>query len=164
MREPMIYGATGFLARAPEAATFASSMKFEKDMIQAGGNMNHDELDRILSKQDDIQPSSGFTASVMVAVREEASAPPPIPFPWTRALPVLVFAALALIAVAVAGVAAIAQMGRGEASMPVASSVGSMLPMQARSLAGTEVAWSVVALLVTFVSVKVSMRLAAGRT
>jgi len=29
----------------------------------------------------------GFLASVMDRVREEAAAPPPIPFPWKRALP-----------------------------------------------------------------------------
>jgi hypothetical protein len=44
------------------------------------------ELDRILSETE-ILPSSGFTASVMDAVRREADVPQPIPFPWKRALP-----------------------------------------------------------------------------
>lgn len=53
------------------------------------------ELDRILS-HGEILPSSGFTASVMDAVRREAAAPPPIPFPWKRALPGLIAAGVAL--------------------------------------------------------------------
>ena len=36
---------------------------------------------------DSILPSSGFTASVMSAVQNEASASPAIAFPWMRALP-----------------------------------------------------------------------------
>ena len=49
--------------------------------------MRHDDLDHILSEGQDILPSSGFVGSVMDAVRYEAAAPPPIPFPWKRALP-----------------------------------------------------------------------------
>ena len=42
----------------------------------------NDEFDRIMSEEE-ILPSSGFAASVMEAVRREAVAPPPIPFPWS---------------------------------------------------------------------------------
>lgn len=125
--------------------------------------MNHDELDRILSKQDDIQPSSGFAASVMDAVRNEAAAPPPIPFPWKRALPVLLFAALALVAVLVAGVAAVLQAGRETVAPELASSFWSMLQAQTRGSVGNDVAWTIAALLVAFVSVKLSLHLASGR-
>jgi hypothetical protein len=38
-------------------------------------------------RDEDIVQSSGFTASVMDAITREATAPPPIPFPWKRALP-----------------------------------------------------------------------------
>src|SRR5206468_12240322 len=38
----------------------------------------------------------GFVASVMDAVRREATVPPPIPFPWKRALPGLAVAGLTL--------------------------------------------------------------------
>jgi ABC-type spermidine/putrescine transport system permease subunit I len=58
--------------------------------------MKDRELDRILSEEE-ILPSSGFTASVMDAVRREASAPPPLPFPWKRALPGLVAVGLTLV-------------------------------------------------------------------
>jgi hypothetical protein len=59
--------------------------------------MNHDEIDRILAQRDEIVPSSGFTAAVMDAVRREASVPPPIPFPWKRALPCVVLAGAAVL-------------------------------------------------------------------
>lgn len=58
----------------------------------------NDEFDRIMSEEE-ILPSSGFAASVMEAVRREAAAPPPIPFPWKRALPGAVFAAATLVGV-----------------------------------------------------------------
>ena len=47
--------------------------------------MTHDEIDRILSQEEELLPSAGFTASVMDAVRREAALPAPIPFPWTAA-------------------------------------------------------------------------------
>jgi hypothetical protein len=53
----------------------------------------HDEIDRILSTEDALVPSSGFLASVMERVREEAAAPAPISFPWKRALPGIVVVA-----------------------------------------------------------------------
>jgi hypothetical protein len=43
-----------------------------------------DAIDRILSSEDPIMPSSGFMAGVMGAVEEADSAPPPLPFPWRR--------------------------------------------------------------------------------
>lgn len=58
----------------------------------------NDEFDRIMSEEE-ILPSSGFAASVMEAVRREVAAPPPIPFPWKRALPGAVFAAATLIGI-----------------------------------------------------------------
>jgi hypothetical protein len=49
--------------------------------------MNHDEIDRILASEDEIEPSPGFLASVMEAVEREAAAPPTLTFPWIRLLP-----------------------------------------------------------------------------
>lgn len=63
--------------------------------------MNDDELERILSEEE-ILPSSGFTASVMDAVRREAQTPAPIPFPWKRALPGMIVAALTIMLAAAA--------------------------------------------------------------
>ena len=49
--------------------------------------MMRDDLERLLADEDEITPSSGFMASVMEAVEREAIAPPPLQFPWLRALP-----------------------------------------------------------------------------
>ena len=49
--------------------------------------MRSEDIDRMLTHEDDIVPSSGFATSVMEAVTREATAPPPIAFPWKRALP-----------------------------------------------------------------------------
>jgi hypothetical protein len=43
-----------------------------------------DQLDEMMSSDDVLTPSSGFAAGVMDAVREAASEPPPLPFPWLR--------------------------------------------------------------------------------
>jgi len=127
-----------------------------------------DEMNRILSRKEEILPSSGFTASVMDAVRREAAAPPPIPFPWKRALPVLVAGGFVLVMVFVTLVVAIAQAIRSSATAQFSMSLPSMLaPIFAlqglqRNL-GDAAGWSVLALLVAFVSAKLSMRLATGR-
>ena len=51
-----------------------------------------DAIDRILSSDQELVPSSGFLATVMERVREEAIAPKPIPFPWKLAVPGMVLA------------------------------------------------------------------------
>jgi hypothetical protein len=137
--------------------------RLERDRMETGGNMNHGELDRILSKRDDIQPSSGFAASVMEAVREEAAAPPPIPFPWRRALPVLLLAGMVLVSVVIAGVETMLRISRGAATPEIATSLWGTLTLPTQGTAGTALAWTAAALLAAFVSVKLSMRLASGR-
>ena len=44
-------------------------------------------IDRILASEEPLIPTSGFLASVRERVQQEAAAPPPIPFPWKRAVP-----------------------------------------------------------------------------
>ena len=48
--------------------------------------MKPEDLDRVLSEESEIVPSSGFVGAVMEKVTSEATAPP-LPFPWTRAWP-----------------------------------------------------------------------------
>ena len=55
--------------------------------------MTNDRIDEILGNEPELVPSSGFAASVMERVREEAAAPAPIPFPWKRAVPGMLVAA-----------------------------------------------------------------------
>jgi hypothetical protein len=128
-------------------------------------NNEEDEMHRILSRENEILPSSGFAVSVMEAVRREAAAPPPIPFPWKRALPGLVAGGFAFALVLVAGVVMIAQLGRAATAPQLSMSLPSLLtPILGlpHNLAGAA-SWTVLALLLALVSVKLSMRLASGR-
>lgn len=132
---------------------------------------DEDEINRILSREDEMLPSSGFAVSVMDAVRREAAAPPPIPFPWKRALPGLVVAGLAVVLVLIAGIVAIAQLGKASTTARFSTSWSSSLSlplppvMPAMLQGGMESAaiWTAMALLLAFVSVKLSMRMASGR-
>lgn len=64
-----------------------------------------DELDCLFAEHfwpaGELASSSGFAASVMEAVKSEASAPRPIAFPWRRALPgiVVLFCVMATVGV-----------------------------------------------------------------
>ncbi len=51
------------------------------------------EIEQILAREEELIPSSGFLASVMECVEQESAAPPPIPFPWKRAIPGILLAA-----------------------------------------------------------------------
>ncbi len=124
--------------------------------------MGPDNIDRILSRKDEILPSSGFAVSVMDAVRREAAAPPPIPFPWKRALPGLVVAGMVLTLILVAGLMAIAEMGNATAPR-VSASLPSVMPLVFGGGVESATAWILLALLIAYVSVKLSMRLASGR-
>jgi hypothetical protein len=130
--------------------------------MREGGTMKDPEIDRILSAGDEIVPSSGFAASVMEAVHREASAPAPIPFPWKRALPCIVLAGVALAVVVVVGIIELVQFSRGKLSFS-GTSISSSLPWLAwQGPVASMVGWTVLALVAAFVSVKISMRLAAG--
>jgi hypothetical protein len=48
------------------------------------------KIDTILATEEELLPSSGFLASVMERVEDEAAAPAPIRFPWKRAIPGIV--------------------------------------------------------------------------
>jgi len=123
-----------------------------------------DEINLILSREDEILPSSGFAVSVMDAVRREAAAPPPIPFPWKRALPGLVVAGLALALVLVAAVLAIARFGRASTAAQFSAPLPSAMPPIFHGGIESAAIWTAMALLAALVSVKLSMRIGSGRT
>lgn len=112
--------------------------------------MRDDELDRILGADEDVLPSSGFHDSVMEAIHREATALPPIPFPWTRAWPALAATAVAVVGwpvlLATAGSAGLAVF---DGLLPAAKSFGAP--------------WIALALLVTAGSLLLSRRLADER-
>jgi hypothetical protein len=125
--------------------------------------MSHDEIDRILSREEEILPSSGFAASVMDAVRSEAAIPPPIPFPWKRAMPLVAAAGVALVLVVVVLVVGIAQVVReGARAASAPQWMATHLPFL-NSTATPAAGWVLLALAVTVASVAFSLRLASGR-
>jgi hypothetical protein len=124
-------------------------------------SVGNEKLDRVLAREEEILPSSGFAVSVMDAVRREAAAPPPIPFPWKRALPGLMVGGFVLALVLVAGAAAIARLVRASATdFPIASP-SAPPPIFQGNLEYAAI-WTVLALLVALASVKLSMRLGSG--
>jgi hypothetical protein len=118
--------------------------------------MDRNSIDCILASEAPLIPSSGFLASVMERVREEAVAPPPIPFPWKRALPGVAL----IVGVFVWGVLEFVRSG-----LPAAGSVTLALPhLSASGMQYLEQAgWVGFALGVSLLSWLLSRRL-VGRT
>jgi hypothetical protein len=109
-----------------------------------------DDIDRILAGDEDVLPSSGFEISVMEAVVKEATAPPPLEFPWLRALPGFI-ALLVVLAVAI-------WIGIGTLNDP---SAGADLEEGLRALYGKrpEIGWAVLTAVMTIVSAVLPLRL-----
>ncbi|MHB1958538.1 MAG: hypothetical protein ACYCO5_05845 [Acidobacteriaceae bacterium] len=134
--------------------------------------MNDKDLDRVLREREEIVPSSGFVASVMEAVQQEAAAAapvpfPPIPFPWKWALPGLM-ASVALAAGLIvrwifSGAQGNASVGPATAALP-AGDLFAMLP-HGQTAASTLLAleWSALALLVSLAAAWFSMKIATVR-
>lgn len=117
--------------------------------------MQQDELDRILASE--IAPSAGFVSGVMEAVRREAAAPPPIPFPWLRALPALLAGIMAIV------IAIVKSGGAAAESAQAPAGLLSALQHAWSVAAGYGAGWIAMALLLSLVCVALSMRLATGR-
>jgi hypothetical protein len=122
--------------------------------------MRDPELDRILSKEEEILPSSGFAASVMEAVQREASSPPPIPFPWKRALPGLCAVGVSIISL-VAGT--ILLILHGTPAQPIPKEWLAALASIVAVSRNHGAAWILLALLLSFASVKLTMQFASSR-
>jgi hypothetical protein len=121
--------------------------------------MMQDEFDRALSVEIPIVPSAGFVNGVMEAVRHEASAPLPIPFPWKRALPGLAAGVVAL--------AALIAIALKDASRPASagSAQSRLIPALAHAASVANeygINWILLAIVITVTCVMVSMRLTAG--
>ena len=122
--------------------------------------MRDQEFDRILSGEADLVPSSGFASAVMDAVRQEASAPPPIPFPWKRALPGMAAFALAL---AYLFIGAFRQSVPTAAAPSAFASLLSSLAPVFRAAQKVGAGWILAALLLTYLCVKCALLFAHRR-
>jgi hypothetical protein len=108
--------------------------------------------------EEEIMPSSGFVASVMDAVRQEAAAPQPIAFPWRRALPGLTAVGAASVMFFVA-VVRMLKMPMKPSRINVAA-VESWLHLLPQTNAG----WVGFALLLTLLALLFSLRLARSQS
>jgi len=122
--------------------------------------MKREDFDRILSKEQEIAPSSGFVVSVMDAVQREAEAPPPIPFPWKRALPGLTAAGLALVWVFVTGISLFI---RETVTQPLPPELLSRFALIIEAWKTVGASWITLALVLSLASVKFSARFVFGK-
>lgn len=120
-----------------------------------------DDLDRMLSSDGDIVPSSGFANSVMDAVRREAAAPPAIPFPWKRVLPGVIISVVAFMSAIILG---FNQLVAAITVAPLPAALQIWLEAAMRSPLIAESGWIALAVLLTLVSVKLSMRFVSRKS
>jgi hypothetical protein len=139
-----------------------------------------DELDRMLARSygpphsrsahaESIEPSSGFAASVMEQVREEAAAAAalgPIRFPWRRAVPGICMVVLALAVCATFFM--LASIGAVQLAAHAASSA-TVVRLQPAITGWSETAmrlhlgWLAIGMMIAFVPFSLSRGLMGGR-
>jgi len=122
---------------------------------------NPDNLDRILLQQDALLPSSGFAASVMDAIQQQAAVPPPIPFPWKHALPGIAALLVGVVILCRLAVSAIDGMSQDSAG-GVDWLAWLMSNAPSAVLIRTEVAPAILALAASFACVAFCRRWAGG--
>ena len=120
--------------------------------------MTNEALDRILTREDGILPSSGFTARVMERVRSDAITPQPIPFPWKRALPGLTVAGLTVGSVLVG----CAEVVRNAWNAPPAATETLATQISLHATVYAEATSIAVAFFLSLAALKLAMRLAAS--
>ena len=124
------------------------------DGIDRSARIDH-EIEAVLAGEEELIPSSGFLATIMERVQQEASAPPPIPFPWKRAVPGIVLAA----GVFGWGAVELIRMGPPAVDLPAYT-----LPHLSVALMGSieQAGWVALALGISLVSWLFARRLAGG--
>jgi hypothetical protein len=118
------------------------------------------KIGQILATEEELIPSSGFVASVMERVQEEAAAPPPIPFPWKQAIPAILLAS----GIFTWGTIELLRLGAAERGLPAlrALALGSMHLTASAVHSLEEAAWVALALGTSLLSCLLARRL-AGR-
>lgn len=132
-----------------------NQLRNQNDNHQSNDQMS-DPLDAVLlaefNSDGQLQPSSGFALSVMDAIHDAATVPPPIPFPWKRILP----AAIAIPCVLVAFI-----IWSANHSIPTTSSNYNLASLT--SIDST-LCWIALACVLTLIAVLSSFRMANGRS
>jgi hypothetical protein len=113
--------------------------------------MGDDDLERILSNEEQVIPSAGFGIAVMDAIRRDSTVPPPIPFPWKRILPAVLVAMFIVVALSIAGI-----------TLFIDYQLNQLIRWpKPRNAVGA--AWIALSLIVTSVAVRLSMRFACRK-
>ena len=102
-------------------------------------------------------PLPGFVDAVMDAVRREAAIPPPLEFPWKRALPLFTAAVLAL------GCLVVGLATQGAGAQPTAALLPSDLALILAAAKTAGVGWILLALAISFASLRLSALLVSWR-
>ena len=113
-----------------------------------------DELDRILSTERSVTPSPYFASSVMRAVRYEATAPPAIPFPWSRMMPIIAAAGVLIIS-------ALLSLAYGPAAGPSQVVESATMKQLLTAVAALPIGDCAAALIGSLVAVRLSLRMTA---
>jgi hypothetical protein len=138
-----------------------------------------DELDRVLARSfgpphadaahaESIEPSSGFAASVMERVREEAAAKAalgPIQFPWMRAVPGICMAVLALgvcITLLVLASMGVARLATGTYYSAAVQGSAGVAAQWAEIAMRMHLGWIAVGVLIAFVPVTLLRSISGG--
>jgi hypothetical protein len=128
------------------------------------------EINHSLATEEELMPSSGFASAVMDRVRQETALPAPIPFPWKRAIPLLllacggiVWSTLELVRIGLPGLGLITR-GQAGLSQPglswLTNPLANLSAVQARPV--EQAGWVALALGISLLSWLLSRRL-AGR-
>jgi hypothetical protein len=140
-------------------------------MKQPKTNPSDDALDQMIERMIDehlagnseqLAPSSGFAVSVMESIETQAAEPPPIAFPWLRALPGL----FALLCCLVVLVVALLRMSAGSSFAGTAlDSSGQFANSMSHIMTAGEMtfSWIAVAALLSITAVAASFRLTGRR-
>ena len=121
--------------------------------------MRYEDFDRLLSSEEPIAPSSGFADAVMQAVRREATAPPPIAFPWKCTLPGAGLAVLLVVILLLARM----QTTRGGIALLTSTHLLELFAAVAETTRRLGLAWLMASLLLAWASAKLSIRLASWK-
>ena len=108
----------------------------------------NDDLGRALSNEPEIEPSRHFTRAVMAAVARAEAEPPPLAFPWRRALPGMVVVAAAAVLV----VSGVVSPSGAVAAPPGADELGALI----RGASAPPAIWTMVGLLVSLATMSVA--------
>ena len=125
--------------------------------------MRQHELDHILLREREIVPSARFTVSVMDAVRSEAAAPSPIPFPWVRALPGLAAGAIAIFWTVVESLQFLGARRATETASIFQSWIERLAPLLKKA-ESTGMGWVLLSIILTCACLEFTRRVAGRRT